>query len=404
MTIDRRTYPFATDDPFRMAEEFAPLRARDPIPRVTLVTGDEALLVTRYDDARAVLADQRFSNNLNRPNAARLTAAGNLSSPFADPPVHTRWRRFVSRAFTARQVDGLRDRAGEIADQLVDEMAAAGPPADLMEAFAFPFSVTVICEMVGIPTVDRQRFRRWVDTTLSISREGADEKLGAQIEMFEYTRQLVEAKRGQLGDDLVSRLIAVYDDDEDFTEDDLIVTILALVIGGYESTAHQIAKSLLALFRHPDQLAALVGDLTLVPHAVEEMLRYASLDSGFGQPRFATEDIQVGDVVVPRGSTLLVVRQSANRDETKFEDPYRFDVTRPTAGQHIAFGLGPHFCVGAALARVEMRVAFETLLSRLRGLGPDPSAPPVGWEYRVAASGPDVVPVTWTGSSPRPAA
>jgi len=398
VNIDTARYPFATADPSELADVFAGLRATDPLPRVVLPTGDEARLVTRYEHARTVLGDARFSRNLNRPEAARLTADGshNLSPPFADPPAHTRWRRLVSSAFTARHVAALRPRVQSIVDGLVDQIAAQGPSVDLMDAFAFPMAVAVICGVLGIPVVDQRRFRGWVNTTLAIDETGAGaDRFAGMTAMAEYTRELVAAKRADLGDDLISSLVTAGDDTDRLTDDELLITVISLVVGGYESTAHQIGKGLLALFGAPEQLAAVRANAAMIPAAVEETLRYASFVSGFGTARVATEDLWVGDVLVPSGTTLLVVVHSANRDEAVFVDPERLDIGRACVGRHITFGLGTHFCVGAALARLELQVAFGTLLARLPRLRLAVPVNEVRWEARLAAVGPRELPVTW---------
>ena len=398
MTVDTNAYPFAADDPFQLSEAYATLRRHDPLARVVLHTGDSAMLVTRYADAQAVLSDQRFSCRLDRPEAARLSegTATNLSNPLSDPPDHTRWRKLISRTFAVRPVEAMRDRVQAIADELLDTMVSQRPPADILETFAFPLSMTVISEMIGIPVVERARFRGWVDTTLAMSGQSQEQKSAAYIAMAGYVNDLIAAKRENLGDDLVSRLITTRDEENGALSDgELLVTVLALIIGGYETVAHQIGKGLLALFRHPDQLAALRADPELVPSAVEEILRYAPIDSGIGQPRFATEEAVVGGVVIPRHTTLLVVRQSANRDADRFEDPDRFDVSRVGADRHLAFGYGPAFCVGAALARLEMRVAFTSLLTRLPRLALAVPANEIQWGRRVMAAGPERVPVIW---------
>jgi cytochrome P450 len=319
-----------------------------------------------------------------------------MSSPFADPPKHTHWRKLISRGFTARQIERMRVRIHEVADDLADDLAVKGPPAEIMDAFAFPLSVTVICEILGIPTIDRNQFHQWVDTMVSINGHRAEDKLAAYVAMADYARELTANKREHRGDDLFSELVAVHAaDSARFTEDELVVTIMALLIGGYETTAHQLAKGLLALFRHPDQLAALCADLTLVPSAVEEILRYTPIDSGIGQPRFATEDIDVDGIPIAKGSTVLIVRQSVNHDESRFEDPHRFDIRRESAGQHMTFGFGPRFCIGAALARMELRAGITALLSRFPNIRPSVPLDEIHTGQRVMASGPDAVSVTW---------
>jgi cytochrome P450 len=213
--------------------------------------------------------------------------------------------------------------------------------------------------------------------------------------MAKFSTDLIAAKREHPGDDLLSQLVAAHDEqDGRLSEEELIATILAMLIGGYESTVNQIGKGLLVLFRHPDQLAALRADLGLLNSAVEEMLRYAALDSGFGSPRYALEDVPIGDVVIPKGSTVLVIRQSADRDEARFDDPERFDIRREGT-QHHAFGHGAHRCLGAALARMELQLGIGTVLRRFPNLRLVKPVEEIPWDYRITAAGPATLPVEW---------
>ncbi|GIH22236.1 cytochrome P450 [Acrocarpospora phusangensis] len=398
MAADMCPYPFVKADPMAMPEEFTWLREHEPTCRVTLPSGDLAWLVTRYHDVKAVLSDTRFSRDLNRPDAARMNTAigfGNYGNPFADPPVHTRWRGLVARAFTPRHVEHLRPRVQEIVDDLVDRLLEAGPPGDIMEALAFPLPITVLCEMIGVPVEDHVRFRGWVHDMLS-SELTSEQRTQAAMTLIDYSRALTGAKRVDPADDLLSGLIAVRDEDDGrLDENELFVTIMTLLVAGYKTTAAQLGKGLLTLFRHPDQLEALRADPALIDSAVEELLRYSPPGGGVGITRYATEDLKVGDVVIPKGSTVIVARHAANRDEAHFPDGERFDVGRPTANQHLTFGAGPAFCFGAPLARMEMRIALETLLRRAPGLRLAVPEEEVPWTSDTAAQAPEIVPVTW---------
>lgn len=392
------TYPYrSSSDPLLLPKEFAWLRANDPVCRVTVASGDEVWLVTRYDDVRAVLANQRFARNIARQDAARLISGVRMpSSPLADPPAHTRWRRLVSKAFTARQVSRLQPDVQRIADELLDRIEASTPPVDLMERYAFPLPIAVVCELLGLDVARHARFRGLASAALATGGSTPEEKATAFVALGDYTREIIAGRRGQSGDDLLSRLISVRDDDDArLSEDELVATVMTLLIGGYENPAHQMGKALYTLFRHPEQLAAVRADPTLIGQVVEETLRYTgALDSGYGSPRFATADIEVGGVVIPKGATVLVIRQSANRDEDRFDDPDRFDIHRePT--QHVVFGHGPHHCLGASLARMEQEIGYGTLLRRFPELRLAVPAEEIRWVYRVTASGPAALPVTW---------
>jgi cytochrome P450 len=290
----------------------------------------------------------------------------------------------------------MRPRIQEIVDGLLDDMEKAGPPADVVEAVSYPMSNSVICELLGITGEQHEPFRSLANTALTINDSSPEEQMAAHRAMGQFSRDLIAAKRHHPGDDVLSQLIAAYDEEDGrLSEDELVATILAMFIGGYESTVHQFGKGLLALFRYPDQLAALRADLDRIPGAVEEMLRYAALDSGFGSPRYATEEVRVGDVTIPKGATVLVIRQSADRDEAQFPDPERFDIGRPEARVHNAFGYGPHHCLGAALARVELQLGIGTLVRRFPNITLTVAAPEIPWDYRLTVAGPKTLPVTW---------
>lgn len=397
--IDSWRYPFAVTEPFLLPAEFDLLRRERPIARIAMASsGDPVYLVTRYDDVRAVLSDQRFSRNLARPDTARMIdGVRQPSSPFADPPVHTRWRRLVSKAFTARRVEALRPKVESIVDGLLDDIENSGPPADLMEAFAFPLPISVVCTLLGISPDRHVQVRDFALIALSTD---ADVSAQARVESYEamvkYVTELITAKRTDRGDDLLSQLIAVNDDDGSrLSDQEMLATALTLLIGGYENTAHQIGKSLLTLFDHPAHFAALRADNPPIGPIVEETLRYTgALDSGYGSPRYATEDIAVGDTVIPRGATVLVIRASANRDPERYADPDRFAPDRPQL-QHFSFGIGPHFCLGAPLARLEMETGYVRLARRFPKLELTLPVAEVPWAYRLTAAGPARLPVTW---------
>jgi len=391
-------YPFPSADPFRLAEEFGHLRATRPVVPVQVATGDEVWLVTRYDDVRAALSDRRLSRDIFRPEAARLIPGvppGQVSSPFVDPPAHTRWRKLVTRAFTPSHVEGMRGRVQAIVDGLVDELEAGPRPADLVQAFAYPLSISVLCDLLGISVEQHRPFRALADTALTIDGRPQEEKARARAALGEFALELVAVKRRTPGQDVLSQLITAVDaEDGRLSEGELVATVLAMFIGGYESAVNQVGKGLLALFRWPEQRLLVEQDPSRIVGAVEEMLRFAALDSGFGSPRFATADVELGGVVIPAGATVLVIRQSADRDPDHWPDPDVFDVTRD-ASAHTAFGHGPHRCLGAALARLELQLGIGTLLRRLPDLRLVVPVSAVEWDYRITAAGPRALPVQW---------
>jgi cytochrome P450 len=390
-------YPFRITDPFQLPVEFAQLRAEEPVCKVWLATGDEVWLVTRYDDVRAVLGDQRFSRDIFRPDAARLTAdvpTRQVGSPFLDPPVHTRWRKLVIRAFTPEYVEGLRGQVQAIVDKLLDEVQAAPRPADLVSMFAYPLSISTLFELLGIPNAQHWPWRALADTALTINDVSPQEKADAFVQINAFSAELIATKRSYPAEDFLSRLVTIDSADGWLSEQELVATVLAMLVGGYESAANQIGRTLLALFRYPDQLATLRAHPSLTGSAIEEGLRFAALEGGLGSPRYALEDVQLGDVTIPKGSTVLVIRQSADRDEMRYPEPERFDITRD-ARQHHAFGHGPHRCPGAALARLELEVGIGTLLRRFPRLALAVPPKRIKWDYRITAAGPVTLPVTW---------
>lgn len=401
-TVEKPTVPLRPADPWSLIQEYAALRSVGHLAVVRLPSGDEALLATRHEDVEAILGDSRFSTDMGRPGAARIFndeaqgVSGNDHRPFADPPEHTRWRKLLVKAFTPRQVELMRPRAQQIVDGLVADIKESGPPADLMSKFAVRLSIRVVLGIMGFPSIDVERFGVWLDTAFAISGPTPDEKLNAMAEMAGYTTDLIAAKRADLTDDLTSRLIAVHDEDDDrLNDNELMMTVLILIIGGYENTARQMGRALMALFRHPEQMEKLRADPSLMPSAVEEVLRFAVFDTAIGNPRFATEEIVINGSRVPEGATVLLQRQSANWDDRHFSEPDKFRIDRRQEDRHFAFGYGAHYCVGAALARMELQVGLEGLLGQFPSLALAVPADEVPWEYRVIASGPQSLPVTW---------
>lgn len=397
MTAELQRFPFTPDDPWSLIGQYAELRQNEPITRVCLPSGDEAYLATRHADIEAILGDPRFSTDMGRPGAARLVeGTQNSSRPFADPPGHTRWRKLVSKAFTPRQVERVRPEAEKITDTLLTEIAAGEKPADLMSQFAVKLSIRVLCGILGIPAIDADQFRIWLDTAFAIGGPAPEEKIAALGAMAGYAGSLITEKRTHLEEDLTSSLIAVHDENDDMlSEDELVMTLMILIIGGYENTARQLGRAILALFRHPEQLRKLREEPALISSAVEEVLRFAVFDTAIGNPRFATEELVIGDTTIPKDATVLVQRQSANWDDEKFAQPEEFRIDRVQECRHFAFGYGAHYCLGAALARLELNVGLTELLARFPTLSLAVPLSEVPWEYRVVASGPTVLPVTW---------
>jgi cytochrome P450 len=301
----------------------------------------------------------------------------------------------VSATFTARRVSDLRVRAQDIVDRLLDDIEGCGPPADLVEDLALPLPIAMICELLGVPFDDRVRFRRWADTFMTSSGYSLDELMDAHTQICGYLADMVDRRREQRTDDLLGALVSARDEDEDaISEGELISLLLALLVAGYETTASQLTKFLLALFRHPDQLAMLRTQLELVPNAIEELMRLIPLSSGTSLAYVATEDVGLGGVIVREGDAVVASTAAANRDPAVYADPNRLDVVRESI-VHFGFGHGSHFCLGAHLARMEMQVAITSLLVRFPDLRLGVADDAVAWKDGSAVWGLQHLPVTF---------
>ncbi|MGA5821769.1 cytochrome P450 family protein [Kitasatospora sp. NPDC094028] len=352
------------------------LRAEAPAHRVLGADGLPVWLVTRYPDVRQALADPRLA--LDKAHAAPGNYRGFALPPALDanllnmdPPDHTRIRRLVSQAFTPRRVAALHAPVERIADQLLDKIEPLGR-ADLIADYAAPLPITVICDLLGVPEDARQDFRAWTDALITPDPARPEQARGAVKAMLGFFTGLIERKRTHPGDDLLSDLIAVRDEDgggDRLGEDELTSLAFLILFGGYENTVHLIGNAVLALLAHPDQLAALRAEPGLIDGAVEEFARFDG-PAPLAIRRFAREDVTIGGVTVPKGETVLLALASANRDPEQFTDPDRLDLRRRENG-HLALGHGIHYCLGAPLARMETALALTALLRRFPALALD---------------------------------
>lgn len=391
--VEPHAYPFNTAEGLQLAEEYERVRERSGLLRVQMPYGEPAWLVTRYADARLVLGDQRFSRAAGAAHDEPRQSEGRRDSGILsmDPPGHTRLRSLVAKAFTVRQIEKLRPQVKELTASLLDGMEAAGSPADLVDGFALPLPVAVICRMLGVPEADRPRFRVWSDNALSTSSLTAAEFDASREELRAYMGELINRHREDPQDDLMTALIEARDGGERLTELELIDLCVAILVAGHETTASQIPNFVLTLLDHPDQMDQLRAHPELIPGAVEELLRFVPLGSGAGQPRYATEDVEVGGTLVRAGSPVLVAIGAANRDALRFTAPGVLDVSRE-GNQHLGFGHGVHHCLGAPLARLELQEALGALLTRFPGLKP---AGDVAWKTELLVRGPRVMPIGW---------
>jgi cytochrome P450 len=365
------------DDPFPI---FADLRDRGAVHPVTLADGHEAWVVVRFEEARAALNDPRLSKDMQAALAGDPTVvAEGLPGPAfsrhmlnVDAPDHTRLRRLVATAFTHRRTEALRPRIQAIVDELLDAIAAEGPeaPVDLVERFAFPLPFTVICELLGVPTQHRDWLGQNLTTLLGPTTDPADRARAeaASAVVVGMLRSLVELRQQRPADDLVSGLVAARDGDEQLTHEELLSTIFQLIVAGHETTTNLLGNALVALFRHPAQLAALRAEPAKIPAAVEELMRFDG-PVQHATFRYATEPVELGGTTIPAGAQVVVCIAAANRDERQLADGEVLDVGRVDA-RNLAFGHGIHHCLGAGLARAEAHLALGSLLQRFPALRP----------------------------------
>lgn len=353
-----------------MHAHFAQLRQTQPVAKAKLTRWQSAYLINRYEDAVAVLKDERIVKN---PKTVRASGGGMPWMPKTfepllhnmlnmDDPDHRRLRNLVHKAFTPRMIMGLADRIESIANELLDN-ALAQEQVDLIQAFALPLPVTVIAEMIGIPVEERDRFRRWTQRIVvnptPLNMIGA---VPAIWQFMRYVRKLAEQRRVDPQDDLLTALIQAEDEGDQFTEEELLGMVFLLLVAGHETTVNLIGNGTFALLNNPDQLELLRNNPDLAEAAVEELLRYDSplMTTEMG---FAREEMTLHGVTIPQGATVLPALISANRDEQIFAHADQLDIAR-SPNRHLAFGQGIHYCLGAPLARLEGKIAFNTLLAR----------------------------------------
>ncbi len=403
------TWEFAAD-PY---PAYAWLRDHAPVRRTTLPSGVEAWLVTRYADARQALADPRLSKN-PRAHSESAHARGKVGIPGEqradlmthllniDPPDHTRLRRLVSKAFTPRRVAAFAPRVQELTDQLIDAFQERGE-ADLIHEFAFPLPIYAICDLLGVPREDQDDFRDWAG---SMIRHGGGPRGGvarAVKRIRAYLAELIHRKRETLGEegedeDLISGLIRASDHGEHLTENEAAAMAFILLFAGFETTVNLIGNGMYALLRHPVQRARLQraleeGDERLLAAGVEELLRYDG-PVEIATWRFATEPLTLGGQRVAEGEPVLVVLAAADRDPERFRDPDVLDLTR-TDNQHLGYGHGIHYCLGAPLARLEAQAALGTLLRRIPDIRLAADPDDLRWRGGLIMRGLRTLPVSW---------
>ncbi|QJY50116.1 cytochrome P450 [Pseudonocardia broussonetiae] len=386
-------------DRFDPVPELAEVREGPGIRRVQSVFGAPAWLVARHEDVREVLADaSRFSNagglamrmpgDTRSAEEKRRAMAGQMLA--ADPPDHTRLRRFLTPEFTVRRMRRLEPRIVEIVDEHLDAMERAGSPADLVPSFALPIPSLVICELLGVPYADRDEFQHRTGRQLDLSIP-MDERVALQRESRAYMDRLVAGAKADPGEDVLGMLVREHGDE--MTDDELAGIASLLLIAGHETTSNMLGLGTLALLRHPDQLATVRDDPESVDAAVEELMRWLSIVHT-GVARTTTTEVEIAGQTIPAGELVLCALPTANRDPGFVDDPDTLDVSRGAMG-HLAFGHGVHHCLGAPLARMEMRIAFPALLRRFPRLAAAVPFEEVPFRAFHFVYGLHSLPVTW---------
>jgi cytochrome P450 len=354
--------------PLKPPAEFAKWRESEGL-QLASWRGEPTWVVSRYEDIRGALVDPRLSADTIRDSMKTTSADNNtpVIFPRIDDPEHNRLRRMMTRDFTFRRAEAMRPQIQELVDGFLDEMVAAGPPADLVRAFALPVPSLVISLLLGVPYEDHEFFEQ--NSTAGLDSRSTDEQRVVAIgALFNYMSELVARKEREPADDLMSRLVTDYVATGELNRETAAMNGLILLQAGHETTASMIALGTLALLQHPDQLARLreTNDPALIANIVEELMRYLTIVHSLVE-RVAIEDLTIGGQLVRAGEVVLMNLPAGNWDASFADHPDAFDIDRNTRG-HLGFGFGVHQCIGANLARVELQVAFATLARRLPAL------------------------------------
>jgi cytochrome P450 len=395
---DALPYPFSKDEGLKLDPLFATLQDEQPICRVRLPFGGDAWLVTRYEDSRKVLSDSRFSRarTLHADIPRMFPEPDEAESILSmDPPDHTRLRRLVGQAFTARRIEELRPRVTEIVSELLDQMEQHGPPADVVEMLGRQLPSAVICEVLGVRLENRERFRQWSATAMAVHAVSKPELDAALGNLAGYVAGLVHERRDHPTADLLGALVSARDDDQRLSEGELINLGVTLLVVGHETTEKSIGNIVYTLLTHPDQTRRLRASPELIPQGVDELLRYIPLQTSVGSfTRIATEDVELNGVLIHAGDVVFTQLSVANRDERAFSRADELDVSRPQC-PHLAFGHGAHLCLGAYLAQMELQVVVEALLARFPRLRLAVPPAHVPWWTAGFVRGPEALPVAW---------
>ncbi|MET7999756.1 cytochrome P450 [Nonomuraea glycinis] len=387
--------------PFAPPAAYERLRERAPINKVRLTSGGEAWWVAGHEEARAVLADARFSSDKRKNGFPLFTLdAATLRQFRSQPPLmlgmdgaeHAAARRPVIGEFTVKRLAALRPRIQDIVDHFIDDMLATDQrPVDLVQALSLAVPSLVICELLGVPYADHDFFQS--RTTMMVRRNSQEDRLRALAELRAFIDDLITRKESEPGDDLFGRLIARQRQEGALDHAGLVSLAFLLLTAGHETTANMISLGVVGLLTHPEQLALITADPDRTPMAVEELLRYFTIADGVTS-RVSTEDVEIGGVRIKAGEGVIVSMLSANWDPSVFEDPAELDIERG-ARHHVAFGFGPHQCLGQNLARMELQIVFDTLFRRIPTLRLTAPVDDLPFKSDAVIYGVHQLPVTW---------
>jgi cytochrome P450 len=385
-------YPFNSSEGVDVSDTYEQVRNLPRLPKVKLTHGDPAWLVTRYEDARFVLGDPRFSRaaavGQDMPGQADLAPNG-AGLIGLDPPEHTRLRGLVAKPFSVHEVERLRPRIRAVVEVLLDRMELGGPPSDLMEDFAAPIALGAIADLVGVPAEYHWQVREWSDARMSASGRSEQDILAKAAQLEESVVKLLDARRSEPAEDLLSILVAARGE-EALSEQELVDLCMAMLVAGYEGPVNQIVKFVYFLMDRPELWAFLRDEPQRLADAVDEMFRFIPLFRGAGtMPRYPVVDVEVGGTLVKAGEPVLVAIGGSNRDESQFSSAEKFQLDRDTS--HLAWGHGVHNCIGRPLATIELQEALAGLLARFARLR---LAGDVTWKQQVIR-GSHHMPVTW---------
>jgi cytochrome P450 len=400
------SYPFTRDDacPFAPPTAYQRLRESRPITRVRLYDGREAWMFTRHEDIRAVLAHPAASAETLAEDFPFLNPADRVSKRAQsfqrwDDPRHAERRRKLMPYFTIKRIEEMRPRVRGMIDHYYQQMIEAGPPADLVEQLALAVPSTVACDLLGVDYADHGFFETRFAVRLNRTST-AEQARTANAELVEYVDRVVRSKYGKVNSDLLGRFVNDHVETGEVSHEDAVIDANLLLLAGHETTANMIALGTLALLEHPDQLARIQQDKSLVPQAVEELLRYLTISQSMGV-RLAKDDFEVSGCPIRAGDGLIVPVAAANYDDEVFPSPHTLDLSRPEARRHLTFGFGPHGCLGQPLARMELAEVFSTIFDRLPGLRADIPLDRVDFKREAVFYGLRSLPVSWDDDAAR---